>query len=107
VALLSSVLSGLAAYLINNIEGLRLCGPSFPLQEDDMITFTKDNAVKVIDDNSDLIPVLLKDGWVSDDVIHASDDLEALKAEATELGITFHHKAGVAKLKELLAAAKG
>lgn len=30
------------------------------------------------------------------------DELEELKAKCDELGIKYHHKAGVAKLKELL-----
>lgn len=35
-----------------------------------------------------------------------SEDLEALKAYATERGIVFHHNAGVAKIREAIAAAK-
>lgn len=32
----------------------------------------------------------------------ALDDVEALKAEADRRGIKYHHRAGVAKLRELL-----
>lgn len=41
------------------------------------------------------------DDEVSEDVV-----LEALKAEATALGIDFHHRAGVEKLTALIAEAK-
>lgn len=34
----------------------------------------------------------------------APDDLESLKAQADARGIKYHHRAGVAKLRELLAA---
>lgn len=33
---------------------------------------------------------------------NSTDELEELKAKCDELGIKYHHKAGVAKLKELL-----
>lgn len=33
----------------------------------------------------------------------ADDELEALKAEADRRGIKYHHRAGVAKLRELLS----
>lgn len=35
------------------------------------------------------------------------DERESLRAEAVALGLTPHHKAGVAKLREMIAAAKG
>jgi hypothetical protein len=35
-----------------------------------------------------------------------ADTLESLRAEATELGVKFHHKHGIEKLRELIAAAQ-
>ncbi|TXH18925.1 MAG: hypothetical protein E6R03_01320 [Hyphomicrobiaceae bacterium] len=67
-----------------------------------MITLVKDGSQKFLDENSTLIPVLKSQGWVVEG--EEVDDVEALKAEATALGIEFHHKSGAKKLKELIEA---
>jgi hypothetical protein len=74
-----------------------------------MITFTKGESVKFIDEGSSLIPLLKLDGWKAEgeaeDVFEA--DIEELRAEAEALGIKVHHKAGVSKIVELIKEAKG
>lgn len=67
-----------------------------------MIGFSKDGLVKLIDEQSSLIPILLKEGWVSDAV---ADDKDALIAQAKSLNIKGAHLMGVDKLKEKIAEA--
>lgn len=74
-----------------------------------MLTFKKDDLVKYVDEQSSLVPVLLKDGWKADGVSapKAEDDnLAALREEAEALGIKVHHKTGAEKLAALIAEAK-
>lgn len=74
-----------------------------------MLILIKGGNKKFLDDESTLIPLLKKEGWVvegEETIDEPTDDIEALKAEATALGIEYHHKAGVKKLKELIEAAK-
>lgn len=71
-----------------------------------MMKFIKDGDVKIVDDVSSLIPVLLLDGWVVEGDKQASDDVSALRAEAEALGLKIHHKAGAEKIKELIEEAK-
>lgn len=74
-----------------------------------MITFTKGESVKFIEEGSELIPLLKEHGWKAEgeaeDVFDV--DVEELRAEAEALGIKVHHKAGVAKIAELIKEAKG
>lgn len=67
-----------------------------------MITLYKDGGVKILDDESCLIPILKADGWAVD----GEDERSALMAEAESLGIKVHHKAGVEKIRELIASAR-
>ena len=72
-----------------------------------MLTFRKGDAEKIIDPKSNLIDVLIEDGWsCSDKAIKKTDDREALMEEAKALGLKPHHKAGVDKLKTMIEEAK-
>lgn len=71
-----------------------------------MIRLTKGESVKFLDPQSSLIPFLKHEGWAAEGDEKADDDLASLRAEAEALGIKFHHKAGAAKLAELIAEAK-
>ncbi len=74
-----------------------------------MLTFKKADGVKYVDPNSALIPLLVEQGWVSDDAPKAKEvdgDLDALRAEAEALGLKVHHKTGAEKLAALIAEAK-
>ncbi len=69
-----------------------------------MPKLTKGDAVKFLDDNSTLLEVLKDNGWVVEG--EEVNELDALKSEAEALGLKPHHKAGVEKLKEMIAEAK-
>lgn len=75
-----------------------------------MLKFTKGDAVKLIDPESKLIPVLKEQGWVVEggkaEDTDKDSELEALKAEADAMGLKYHHKAGAEKLADLIAEAK-
>lgn len=74
-----------------------------------MVKLVKGDAVKVLDDQSSLIPVLKFEGWAvegEEKEVVKIDELDALKAEAEALGVKVHHKAGAEKIKELIAEAK-
>lgn len=64
------------------------------------VVLKKGQDTKYIDKNSKLLEILKKDGWKFD----GDDDLEALRAQAEELGLKPHHKAGADKIKEMIAA---
>lgn len=70
-----------------------------------MLTFYKGDGVKIIDPESALIPTLKKTGWALEGEEPIAD-IEALKQELDELGVKYHHKAGVDKLLQLLEEAK-
>lgn len=56
-----------------------------------------------------VIERLKKEGWVEEGkkaVANSSDEIEALREEATALGIEFHPRTGAVKLKELIEAKK-
>lgn len=63
-----------------------------------MLTFKKLDAVKCIDPESKLIPILLEDGWECDEVQVELDEDE-LREQAKELGIKVHHKAKAETIK--------
>jgi hypothetical protein len=72
-----------------------------------MLKFIKGEGVKHVSEGSDIIPRLRADGWVVEgETLENADDLEALRAEAIALGLNPHHKAGAAKLKEMIEAAR-
>lgn len=66
----------------------------------------KGESVKILDDKSSLIDVLLKQGWKLEGATEEKDELAELKAEAESLGLKVHHKAGADKIRELIAEAK-
>lgn len=70
-----------------------------------MITLYKDGGVKHLEDGSSLLPRLKEDGWKMDG---EQDDLdiEALKAQADELGIKYHHKSKAETIAKLIEDAK-
>lgn len=71
-----------------------------------MLEFKKDDKVKLIDPESNLIPLLKADGWDCGDKGKSGDDEEkrlALLQEAKDLGLKPHHKLKADKLKELIA----
>ena len=70
---------------------------------EEYLKLTKGEDVKLIDPKSSLIAVLQENGWKLDGANDESE-LDALKAKADELGLKYHHKAGVDKLKELIDA---
>lgn len=67
-----------------------------------MLTFKKGDAVKFIDPESSLIPVLKHEGWKAE----GEEDLDALRAEAEALGLKPHHKAGADKIRQMIEEAK-
>lgn len=81
-----------------------------------MLKFTKNGGVKFISPKSDLIPILVKDGWVADGngnkklvdaIVDVSDDtLRTLKAQADEMGLEYHPNIGAAKLAAKIEEAK-
>jgi hypothetical protein len=71
-----------------------------------MLRFLRGDQVKLIDPNSTLLQRLADDGWKQEVDSKANGDLEALRAEAKALGVAFHHKSGVEKLKALIEEAK-
>ena len=81
-----------------------------------MLIFKKDDAVKFIDPQSTLIPILRAAGWrikgepdlaeqVTEDQ-SAQDELAALRDKARTLGLEFHPRTGDEKLKGLIAEAR-
>lgn len=78
-----------------------------------MVPYTKDGGVKFINaNNSDLVSALVAAGWVPEgqetaDKDEFEADIDVLRAEAKALGLAVHHKAGVAKIAEMIKEAKG
>lgn len=62
-------------------------------------TFVRGNETKR-QDTLDFKNALIEQGWT----LEGDDNIDELKAKADELGIKYHHKAGVDKLKELINA---
>lgn len=72
-----------------------------------MLKFTKLDSVKFIDEDSNLIPILLSDGWVNDDITASKEeDREELLEKAKGLGLKLHHKTGIEKIKEAIKEAE-
>jgi hypothetical protein len=81
-----------------------------------MIKLTKGEGVKFLSPESSLIPMLVHEGWEAEGSgnkkpaeaipVVADDKLAELRAEAEALGLSVHHKTGVAKLTELIEEAK-
>lgn len=69
-----------------------------------MLTFKKGNDVKYVDEKSELVQVLKSLDWVCD--TDGATELDVLREKAESLGLKPHHKAGVEKLKELIASAE-
>lgn len=70
------------------------------------ITLIKGEGRKFLDPESLLIPICLRDGWVIEGEEKEDGERDALFAEAEALGLKPHHKAGVDKLKAMIAEAK-
>lgn len=67
-----------------------------------MLEFKKDGNLKLIDPESNLIPLLKADGWVVEGEEETALDIDELKAKADALGIKYHHKTGAEKLAKLI-----
>lgn len=71
------------------------------------VKLMKQEAVKFLNPESSLIPSLEKQGWIVEGKEYAEEfDLNALRAEAEAMGLKPHHKAGAAKILEMIEAAK-
>lgn len=69
-----------------------------------MLKFEKDGNVKLIDPNSQLIPILKEDGWIVEGGKVSDDDrLEKAKKRASELGLKVHHKAKAETIEAQIA----
>lgn len=74
-----------------------------------MLTLKKGEDVKILSLESTLIDRLKADGWTVDGETvseNSDNELDDLRAEAKALGIEVHHRAGVDKIREMIATAK-
>lgn len=67
-----------------------------------MLEFKKNGKLKLIDPESNLIPLLKADGWIVEGEEKAVPDIDELKAKADALGLKYHHKTGAEKLAKLI-----
>lgn len=73
-----------------------------------MLTFKKDEAVKILDENSSLIPLLLAEGWAVDGLKKQEKkafdvmELSELREKAEKLGLSVHHKAKASTIQKMI-----